>query len=166
MIIQLHPDREGHWALFEQFERRCIDFGERSGWPLNGELRKEMRTRFVIQPLLAGYFLTEDCRAHLLAWVVTVWGRPGILIYQCEGDAGRIAPLLDEFFGDVLPVWMQELERATSRRIEFVELNVDSTREQEWLRLVGRYRNVAARRTMTVLDLEPLKAEEHVNGRH
>jgi hypothetical protein len=168
MMIQLHPDREGHWALFEKFERRCVAFGERSGWPLNGELRKEMRQRFVAQPLLAGYFVAEG--AHLLAWVIVLYGRPGILIYQCEGAPGEIAPMLSEFFDCMLPSWIQEIENATKRQIEFVEVNVAADRERPWVQLLGRYRRVSARRTMTVLDLEPLQegrglSKENGNGR-
>jgi hypothetical protein len=163
MMIQLHPDREGHWALFEQFERRCIDFGKRSGWPINIELRNEIRARFATQPLSSGYFIEEN--AHLLSWIIVQYGRPGILIYQCEGQPGRVLPLLSEFFNCMLPTWIAEIEEATKRRIEFLEMNVDSDREREWMRVLGEYRHVVARRTMTVLDLEPIQEPQHsANG--
>lgn len=162
MMIQLHPDREGHWALYEKFERRCIDFGQRSGWPINAELRGEMRQRFAMQPLSSGYFLAET--AHLLAWVIVVYGRPGVLIYQCEGKPGQVMPMLSEFFDCMLPAWIEEIEKATKRRLEFIEINVDAEREPEWKRRLERYRRVTARRTMTVLDLEPKGQPVHTEN--
>jgi len=165
MIIQLHPDREGHWALFEKFERRCVAFGERSGWPLNGELRKEIRQRFVATPVLAGYFMTSDLSAHLLSWVVMVYGRPGIMIYQCEGEPGQVAAMFSEFFEGVLSTWIQEIENAIKRQVEFVEVNMDAERAAPWINLLGQYRQVSARRTMTVVDFHPLKkSEQGIDG--
>jgi hypothetical protein len=154
-IIQLHPDREGHWALFEKFERRCTDFGKRSGWPINSELRKEIRQRFVATPLFAGYFMTSDLSAHLLSWVVMVYGQPGITIYQCEVEAGHLAFLFQEFFEGVLPAWIQEIENAIKRPVEFIEVNMDTERETPWIDLLRGYRHVVARRTMTVVDFQP-----------
>jgi hypothetical protein len=157
MIIQLHPDNKDHWSLFERFEKRCVDYGERSGWPIGAEFRQEIRRRFIETPLLAGYFVTEDLDAHVLAWFVAYFGRPGIIIYQCEGRPGRIWPLLDVFFESVLPNWIQRIDALIKRPIEFIEVNVERERDKAWQEMLERYRPIRSRRAMTVFDLEPIR---------
>ena len=157
MIIQLHPDSTGHWELYQRFEKRCVDFGNRAGWPVNPDMRREMRTRWIATPHAAGYFLRDDFEAHLLSWAVINYGRLGILIYQAEGP-GHVLPLLEPFFEMILPRWIEQMESVIKRQVMFVEANVDEAREQVWISQLGRFRKVASRRLMTVLELEPKEA--------
>ena len=155
MIIRLNPDSPRHWGLYEHFEARCIDFGNRCGWPINQTLRQEIRRRFIDAPRMAGYYISEKGDAHLLSWVVAVYGEPGIQIYQAEGDRGVLLPLLAEFFEEKLPGWIAELEAVIQQPIRFVEYVTE--RPDEWKRAIRPYRNQVAERTMTIIRLAPHK---------
>jgi hypothetical protein len=139
MIIQLHPDKAGHWTWYEKFEKRVRDFGDRSGYPVSLPLITEMRQRFVNSPRLAGYFIEGQCRAHLLSWVLIHYGKWGILIYQGEGDnPGDIRALQHEFFEQKLPEWIEDIKQLTKGQYqpEFIELNVAPERVESWERML------------------------------
>lgn len=165
MIIRLHPNESGHWALFETFQRRCVAYGEQTGWPINNVLLQEIRARFTNAPRASGYFITESGNAHLLSWFVSVWGESGIQVYQASGEPRCLQMVLGEFFETCLPKWIDELEsamRATGQeqRISFLEYATE--RPAGWERLLRPYRaRVIAEKQMTVVRLGPYRGSNH-----
>lgn len=163
MIIRLHPDQTIHWALFGVFQRRCLDCGERNGWPIQPMLLREIQHRFVAMPWTAGFFLAKDSRAHLLSWTVSVWGEMGIQVYQAEGDPGYLQPLLEEFFDICLPKWIDEVQQVTrttgnEQRISFLEYTTE--RPAGWERLLRPYGvRVIAEKQMTLVRLAPRREQ-------
>lgn len=152
MLIQLHPNHDGHWALYEAFERRCMEFGKREGCPLTVEFVQEMRTRWITTPRLTGYFLTDDREAHALSWVVPSGGRLGIMIYQGDMPAGQLPALLGELFGKLMPIWLTEIEQVIKRPVDMIELS--TRRPEPWQRLLAKYVEINDTRTTFSMTLK------------
>lgn len=135
-IIKLDPRIAGHWALFEDFVRRCVDRGERTRWRISEQWRKEIWRRWIELPELSGFFISPAADAHLFSWAVTDFGSPGIHIFQCEGQSNQVIPLLDEFFQELLPAWVADVERIVHKPVEFIEF--DTVDPVLWERIFER----------------------------
>lgn len=112
--VRLNPELPGHFALYGEFEDRVVAFLEKYGINASEKaVRRDLRTRFVQQPALAGYFLIrrgDKTIGHVCGWFIVNYGEPLIHIAQAEvDDPGAFVGSLDALV-PLITQWMNELD--------------------------------------------------------
>jgi hypothetical protein len=112
--VRLSPDMPGHFALYGEFENRVIAFLEKYGINASEKIvRHDMRTRFMQQPALSGYFLIQrggKIVGHVCGWFIVNYGEPLVHIAQAEvDDPGAFVASLDALFPQFVG-WLDQLD--------------------------------------------------------